>query len=407
MKKIFAIALGVLALASCSREAAPVKDGSSREVKFTTNVRTFTLKSTAIDGETVKVFAGAPINVTKEATVVDDGLSFTDKIYWNEDQTEKTSFGAIYPSMEINAQSEYSVANGDYAWHSKVLVAGAPDVTPGSTVALTFKHPFSNIVVKVTNSLAGSPEISSVALAGVKANGTIDAYAGVASADESTATVTATAKEGAALTWQAIVYPGVARPVLKVTAGGTTYNFVLAADFTFEANKSYTAEVELKDAVTPVPSGEEVVFSLTVNDWEEVAESLGYTASDSEVEEEADWYIIGNVYDDDPEVPAWSENVVFKLDKTSATVYTITINVGEGLEFLFRTYKPSTPASERWNSTLGMWKSDSNETIGEWYGLATDSDGKKNIKVSEAGNYTFTIDFGNTEQANQLHTVKN
>ena len=45
MKKIFAIALGVLALAACQREAQPVKTTGTREVKFTTTLNNYVVQA--------------------------------------------------------------------------------------------------------------------------------------------------------------------------------------------------------------------------------------------------------------------------------------------------------------------------------------------------------------------------
>ena len=97
MKKIFAIALGVLAFAACQREAAPVKVDGSREVKFTTNINTFTVKAGELEGKTVQVLAGAPINTGSAATVAGTSLTLANKIYWQEDQVEPTTFVGIYP----------------------------------------------------------------------------------------------------------------------------------------------------------------------------------------------------------------------------------------------------------------------------------------------------------------------
>lgn len=385
MKKIFAIALGILALAACSRQSAAPQLGSNNEVRFTTDIQTFTVKSASIDGN-VRILAGAPINANEIAGASEGKLIPANKIYWVENQTETTTFGAIYPADHNNEPLEYDLAFGgsqDYAYHSTVLVATAKDVTPGDPVALNFKHPFANIVIKVTNSLEGTPAISKVELANAYSQGQISILAGT-SAGSGKATINATPKEGEALTWQVLVFPGSAQPVIKVTVGADTYSFVLASAVNFEANKSYTAEIELKEGSTPpLPVGDEAAFTFAVTDWTD-GEALSYA---EEVAEEPAWYIIGAVYADDPSVEDWK--VDFPMTKGDDGKLSVTINVRGG--FKFRSYTSTTPEEEKWNNQLGFY-SEYVLDLEAGYKLQVNNTSSSDIKVAEDGNYTFVID---------------
>ena len=81
--------------------------------------------------------------------------------------------------------------------------------------------------------------------------------------------------------------------------------------------------------------------------------------------------------------------------------WSITINVTG--EFKLRAYSSATPDANKWNTTLGMWASDSNTVIdiANTYGLATDAQGNKNIAFAETGQYTLVLD-GTTLSATKL-----
>lgn len=394
MKKILAFAIAALALAACAREVAPVKVDKSREVRFTTNVQTFVLKSSALDGEQVRIFSDATLdNVNVLADAADGKLTPASKIYWKEGQTEKTTFAAVYPKENGSATIDaYNLAEGgnyDYAWHSKVLVATAKNVTPGEDVALDFKHPFAMITINVTNSLEGTPAITAVSLQDVYTIGKIAMLAGT-SEGTTKGTLAPVAKEGAAGAYQAVVFPGAVRPVIKVTAGEKTYSFVLAADVTLEANKSYTAAIELKAGSAPAPQGEEAKFNFSVTEWE-AGSALSYAEA---AEEEALWHIIGAVYDDDDTVEDWKKD--FPMTKESDGTYTITINVRGA--FKFRCFKSTTVDADKWNTQLGFYQGTDPEFVLDLvagYKLEANNGASADIKVAEDGNYTFVLDVAN------------
>ena len=381
MKKLFALVIGILTIAACSREVNNPQPQKDNEVVFTTNIQTFTFKSATLDGQ-ARILAGAPINANEVATPSGDKLIAANKIYWKENQTEKTSFGAVFPAEHNAEPLEYDlVFDGvqSYAYHNTVLVATAKDVTPGDPVVFNFKHPFSNIVIKVTNNLSNATAISKVEVQNAFSKGQISILSGT-SAGTVKGSITATAKEGQDNTWQVLVFPGSAKPTINITTGEKTYSFILASEVLFEANKSYTAEIEIKDSSVPGPAGVEASFGFDVDDWVSDA-PLVFNPSDSEEPNinAGKWSIIGKLNGDDWTNDIWMEEV-------SSGIWEASITYADGDEFKIR--------------QDGMW-STSTETHAEAGtpdpagafvfvdGTVYDlwGAGSGNIKLPNAGNY--------------------
>ena len=331
MKKILAIALGVLALASCAREAQPVKTSGSREVKFTTTLNNYVVKAAEFEGS-VQIFAGDPINEATDATIdaTNNKLTPTTKIYWKDEQTATTTFGAYYPApatqegiasaFTYNLVREDNSDTQDLDYQNKFLTAFAKDVTPETEVSLAFSHPFVKLIVAVENNKTEA--ISAVALEGVPSKVAFDFAAGTAATTEDRVTLIPTDQQDGS--YVAIIAPATAKPVIKVTVGNDTFVFALAAAVAFEANKVYTAEVTIPaDAVPPTP-GSEIAFGFTVTDWAETATPLTYAdVTDT-------WYISGSVYQGDTApAKAWTEDI--PLEKT-ANGYTVTVKYDETME---------------------------------------------------------------------------
>lgn len=330
MKKIFAIALGVLALASCAREAAPVKVSDAREVKFTTNINTFTVKAGELEGKTVQVLAGAPINTGSAATVAGTSLTLVDKIYWQEDQVAPTTFVAYYPGNNQTSTSiEAYAITDDYGYHSTFMTATAKDAAPGTTVDLNFKHPFSKVVVNVTNNLTGAPAISKVTLEGVVLTADLDLAAETLTLGADKANIDAAAMEDGS--FAAIIMPQTVKPTLVVTVGEKSYRFVLAADFTFVANKSYTAAVTLNDTTVPVEELP-VDLTVTVTDWEDADAALAYEPEAEAAPEPlpvTELYLIGEAADCGWSIPA---SIALTKDEN---VFSVTANLAADKQFRF------------------------------------------------------------------------
>ena len=387
MKKILAIALGVLAFAACTREAAPVKVDNSREVKFTTNINTFTMKAgeTALEGKTVKVLAGAPLNTGSDAVVEGTSLNLTNKIYWQEGQEAKTTFASVYSAdAEHNPTSmtvDYTITD-DFGYHSTFMTATAKDVVPETTVALNYSHPFSKVVVKVTNNLSGNVAVSSVSLDGVVLSGVLDLATGTIElgADKVAAVAAAQANGD----YAAIIMPQTVKPALVVVAGENAYRFVLADDFTFEANKSYTAAVTIEDGTVPVQEVP-VDFTVTVTDWEDASAALAYEPETEPVgpqnPEVTALYILGEATDN-----GWALSTMPQFAK-EGSVFTLTTNLAANKQFRLQTQnadwypaivKVKETGEPVYSESQAAW--DANNSIWEHF------------SVAESGSYKLVFD---------------
>ena len=337
MKKIFAIALGVLALAACQREAQPVKTAGTREVKFTTTLNNYVVKAAEFEGS-VQIFAGDPINEATDAAIdaTNSALTPTTKIYWKDEQTATTTFGAYYPAPDtqegVESAFTYDLVNvsvvgdeflstQDLEYHNKYLTAFAKDVTPETPVALNFSHPFAKLIISVENNKTEA--ISSIYLDGVPTKVDFDFAAGTAVTKDSRVTLVPTAQDDGS--YVAIIAPATAQPVIRITVGNDTFVFALAAAVAFEANKVYTAEVSIPaDAPAPTP-GSEIAFGFTVTDWAETPTPLTYTDV-TDV-----WYVSGTVYQGaTAPATAWGEDI--EMVKGGDGKYSVTVNYDETIE---------------------------------------------------------------------------
>ena len=292
MKKVLLTLLAAATvLVACDKtETAPVAKDGSREVRFTTNIQTYTVKA-ALDDQTVTVVAGAPINATTNATAKDSKLTPATKLYWAENQTAKTKFAAIYPAVEA-VPTSYDLLFGEgfnYDYQKEVLVATSGEVTPGEDVALTFKHPFSKIEVTVT---AEGLTVQNVKIGKVKMDSDVDLLEGTFTAKGDLKSFNAAKVDAKYL---ALIIPQSAKPEITVTAkkgeeDAKDYKFVLAENVTFVANKVYTAAITVTDSTPEV--GEEVSLGFNVTEWDATATPLAYV---EEGETPDAWTVIGNI----------------------------------------------------------------------------------------------------------------
>ena len=377
MKRAFLFILAAAtALVACNKNEVTTPEQGGREIRFTSNFSTYTVTKAAsvLDGKTVKIFAGAPIDASTTAEASDSKLTPATTLYWNKDQTEKTTFASVYPADAASATSiTYSVSNGDFAYHSAVLTAAAKDVTPGSTVNFTYKHPFSMLKVTVTNNLEGTPAISGVTVRDLRWEGTLDIVEGTVSNLGTDAVVDATLDNGK---YCLVLLPQTAKPSISVSVGDATaaktYKFVITSDVTFEANKFYNVTLVLDESTPPVVQGEEVAFGFTVADWEEATDAIP-VLNVTDV-----WSVIGEVNDSD-----WSEDFDMTYDANTG-ICTIT-----GVTFKTGTNGFKLRKSHDWNVNAGLKEGVSTYGDAAWDGHLTQGGG--NIQLSEAGVYTLTF----------------
>ena len=377
MKRAFAFILAAAALVACNKnEMTPAPQQDGREIRFTSNFSTYTVTKAAsvLDGKTVKIFAGAPINASTTAEANDSQLTPATTLYWNKDQTEATTFASIYPADVATGTSfEYDVANGDFAYHSAVLAAVAKDVAPENVVNFTYKHPFAMLKVTVNNNLEGTPAIAGVEVRDLRWNGTVDIVEGTVSNLNSDAVVGATLDGGK---YCLVLLPQTAKPAIAVSVGDATalktYRFVITSDVTFEANKYYNVTLTLDESTPPVVQGEEVEFGFTVADWEEATDVIPVLDVTNL------WSVIGEVNDSD-----WSEDFDMTYDAATG-ICTIT-----GVNFKTGTNGFKLRKAHDWNINAGLKEGVSTYGDAAWDGYLAQGGG--NIQLAEAGVYTLTF----------------
>ena len=265
-------------LCGCQRESVQVsKDFGPVRFQMDESTYSFTTKATENgleNGDKVQILAGAPINAASEATVGSDAkLTLTTPIYWAKDQTVSTNFVAIYPgqSQTTAVYDNYSLMGDpvqDYNYHN-LFMAASKTAAPGNVVALTFKHPFSKILVNITNQLNADP-VSKVTVKGVVMDGALNLQ-------EETVTLATELKDADAVKlednkYALIVMPQTASPSLVVTTeSGKTFKFVLAQAVEFKAGTYSSASLTLKESTTPPDPqhGDAVSFSFEVAPWAE------------------------------------------------------------------------------------------------------------------------------------------
>ena len=375
MKKIFATLLAAAALVACNKNETTPMEQTDDVIRFTSNLQTYTVKS-ALDNETVKIVAGAPINQTVNATAADGKLTPATEMHWIKDQTAKTTFVSVYPAdLTLSANNtidEYDLVfegaqNFDY--HSAVLTATAKDVSPKSTVNFEYKHPFSMLLVTVDNQLEGTPAITNVNVSDVAFTGTMDLMAGTVTAGQTLGAANATLKDGK---YGVIIMPQSAKPVLTVTVGEKNYKFVLASAIDFKANKRYNATVTIKDNTPTVEEGEVVAFGFTVTEWEDAEDALNY----NDITEQ--WSVIGNIQD-----TAWDTDFVM-VEGATPGVLEAEITYQAGQEFKLR-------KAASWETSAGLKAGVAYVGDDAWNADPYLDKTDNNIKLNGAGIYKLTF----------------
>lgn len=375
MKKIIVLALAAAALVACNKNEIISEPASDDIVRFSSNLRTYTVKSaTALDGQTVKIVAGAPIGQTVTATAADNKLTPATEMHWVKDQTATTTFTSVYPAdIELTAAGKVDdydlLFEGvhNFVYHSAVLTAVASEVTPKTTVNFEYKHPFSMLLVTVDNQLEGTPAISNVNVSDVAFKGTLDVVNGSVAPEGTLAAADATLSDGK---YGVIILPQSAKPVLTVTVGEKNYRFVLNDAVDFKANKRYNATITIKDNTPVVEDGEAVAFGFTVADWEDADDVITYT----DITEQ--WSVIGTIHGTN-----WDTDIVM-AEGATAGVLEAEITYQEGEEFKLR-------KAASWDLSAGL--KDGVAYVGDanWDTYLTTSN--NNIKLAEAGVYTLTF----------------
>lgn len=397
MKKVLVFALSALALLSCNREVAPVQpESTGSEVRFKANIpNTFEFKSTALEGKQVRIVAGAPINATTVATAEGEVLTPVDVIRWNLNQTDKTTFAAIYggesvPAAPENMEIPYSVVNDgnhDVAYHSAYLLAVAKDVEPNSEVELNFSHPFSKVCVAVTNEIEGFT-VKSVIIRNAVTNGVFDLADGSVELGNEKADIYTSLVEDK---YTAVIFPQEVKLAIYITLGkegeeDQVFAFALKEAKEFVANKAYNAAITLTPATPSV--GDPVSFGFEVADWA-AGDNLETEGIEIPAEPEDVWTVIGLGGD-------WDTDVA--MTKNTNGEWEADITYAEGDEFKLR-------ANGGWTKSAGMKAAGTFPVGTDNTDPYLEENSSINIKLAEAGayhlafnptNYYFVVTANNT-----------
>ena len=384
MKKVLYAALAVLALAACAKQESvrPVQQG---EVRFTTNIQTYTVKATDTafeNNDEIGIFAGAPIGKDNvKAVVTGTSLLPVTPIKWVDGNDSPVEFVAYYPYAETATLTDYSFAvkadqraAANYTG-SDLMLAKKSSAPTESAVELAFSHALSKVVITVTNSVPETT-VSKVEFEGVataaKVNLSTGAISDLGAAD---ATITANAN-GAA--YQLILLPQSASPKVNVyLSNGSKYVYALASAFTFKAGKKASAAL----AVTPQQEAGAVEFSFTVSDWEVDADALDF--GDPTVEAgvpEHTWSVIGSMNDD-----GWNTDIPMVLTDGK---WTATITYAAGDEFKLR-------ADGAWDLSAGIKSTWENQVFvaGDNPDPYLEENSPRNIKLEAAGEYKLEFEY--------------
>ena len=159
MKKLSIILAAALALAACAKQEAvrPVQQG---EVRFTTNIQTYTVKATDTafeNGDKVGIFAGAPISKSNvQATVSGSSLIPATAIKWKEGDNGVVDFFAYYPYAENVSQSYNFAVQADQATgyaKSDLMLAAKSSAPTDNAIELQFSHALSKVIFKINNAV--------------------------------------------------------------------------------------------------------------------------------------------------------------------------------------------------------------------------------------------------------------
>lgn len=399
MKKlVFALAVVAAALCACNKPEDSEEGMGRKAVKFTVeNLGTYTLRSATLalgapSCSTVGIYASDLGANNVEATVEGNALTPANSIYWGVGQNIASTFIARYPYYNgAEISGEYVItanqsAIDDYSYHANLMNAvttASPD--PG-TVAFDFYHPFSKVVVSITNNL-GADAVSSVIMKQVKLKASpLDISTVPATITLSDEKSNVTAYRSAENEYSLILMPQAATnemDIVVTTELGSTYTFRITGEYTFVAGKTATAEVEINPADGGAANRVAVgAISFATHDWSDGEDTnigtIGSTVGNY-------WTIFGNVYstaDKDNKPAAW--NKTYNMVYTAENTWTLPINYDDSMS-------GGDASSEGFKFKLGDEYYGTESTTAVASGASLTSPGSHNIKLPSSGKYTITF----------------
>jgi len=374
MKKVLFIALSAaLTLVACQKQDT-VRSAQPGEVRFTTNIQTYTVKATDTafeNNDKVGIFAGAPISKNNvEAVVSGTSLLPVTPIKWVEGNNSVVKFFAYYPydaaataSYNFAVQSNQSAL--DFYKKSDLMLASASSAPVETAVALPFSHVLSKVVIGLTNNVPETT-VTKVEFEGVALSAKVNLETGALS-ELATELGTITANPVSATSYQLITMPQTASPKIRVTlSNGKAYLFELASAFTFKAGKKATAALTLN----PLQEAGSVEFTLEVNDWDTDTDALGF--GDPSVEDaEEGWAVMGLGGD-------WENGVAMTEDEYHN--WSADITYAEGDEFKLK-------LGDTWVGMQPTWSYYGLGDFGNDTNYLQEGDEAINIVLQAAGEY--------------------
>ncbi|MBR4735700.1 MAG: fimbrillin family protein [Bacteroidales bacterium] len=383
MKKIVLVLAAALALASCAKQES-IRSAQPGEVRFTTNIQTYTVKATDTafeNNDQVGIFAGAPISKNNvQAAVSGTSLIPVTPIKWVDGNNNLVDFVAYYPYAADATLTDYAFAVeanqanlGNYK-KSDLMLAKTSSAPVETAVNLAFSHALSKVVITLTNNVPETT-VSRVEFEGVAMSAKVNLSTGALSELGAAGTITANAADAA---YQLILLPQSASPKVNVfLSNNIKYTYELASAFTFKAGKKASAAL----VVDPQQEAGAVQFSFTVADWVVDTDALEF--GEPTVEEAAaehTWSVIGTLNED-----TWTTDIPMVLTDGK---WTATITYAAGDEFKLR-------ADGAWDLSAGI-KSDWEGQVfiaGENPDPYLEENSPRNIKLEAAGEYKLEFEY--------------
>ncbi len=380
MKKSFIILVSaVMAMVGCAKQHSPVPAGQSGDVKFTSNIQTYTLKAsdTAFDnGDEVGIFAGTPIGKDNVKGVVSGtSLNHNSAIKWVDGYNGIIKFYAYYPYVE-NATTNLPFAvqanqnaNNGYT-RSDLMLASAQSAQTENAVALNFNHAMSKVSIGITNNIPDAT-VSKVVFENVALEVLVNLETGALTpSDAIPGNITARSIPGG---YELILVPQTASPKIRVSlSNGKDYVFEITSAFTFQAGKKASASLVLD----PQAEANAVQFTMSVSNWDEDENPLNF--DDPSIEDgEPTWEVVGTLNG-----RTWENPTVINMTKDEWGNWNADITYVAGEEFKLRCENVWAGINAEWNTEiygLGDFGNDSNY-------LSTEPN-SKNIKLFESGEY--------------------
>ena len=277
MKKYFAIALAVLAVAGCrNRENdEPVPAGLIRVEPLITKATEVNFE----DGDKIGLTV-----VTTDGDYADNkcltyaGEEFSGDLLWYANVYSESSLYAYYPYADAGTPTSYNLPADQTSGigAADFMAAAKEGVLPtANAVTMVFKHMMTKLVINVDNQ--SGAEINSVEILGGAHTATLDLKALTVTAGavaEDAAVKAFNADEGK--TWQAIVVPQKAALKISFTLSNNKIITQPLAEMTLKSGGQYTVNARV------LPDNVEVTATGEIQNWTDE----GYLAFEGEAEKE-------------------------------------------------------------------------------------------------------------------------